>query len=45
MVFGIFTSDGTVRFWVRHSFPDSWTVTDDKPVRSYTATLKITKLE
>ena len=43
--FGIFTSDGTVRFWVRHSFPDDWTFTDDKPVRSYTATLKITKLE
>lgn len=43
--FSIFTSDGTVRFWVRHSFPDGWTFTDDKPVRSYTATLKITKLE
>lgn len=43
--YGIYTSDGTARFWVRHKFPTGWTFTDARPAGSYTGAIKITKLK
>ena len=42
--FGVFTSDGTGVFWIRHQFPTGWSF-EDKPAGDYTGALKITRLK
>lgn len=42
--FGIFRSNGTAGFAVRHRFPPDWSF-EDKPASQYTGAVKITRLE
>ena len=43
--FGIYTGASGVAFTVLHKFPTGFTFTDDKPLGSYSAAVKITKLK